>query len=341
MTNQQFKTAIVGIGWWADEQAKAVAASDGLHLHSCFTRTVETRQDFARRHDCRAASSFDDLLSDDELQAVILTTPDDTHAELTVQAAHAGKHVFVEKPMAVNAKECSAMIEACRAADVRLGVGHGLRFMDWLQQAKAIVETGRLGEILTASGGISAESGKSIPPEAWRSSRQRCPAGVLSPIGSHLIDAMDHLLGAAAQPADVAAFMSRKLMPGESHNVASLQVRYDNDVVASCYAAHVAPWLFNITLLGSEANLYIDSPLPFFLPNASGRLELQPAGGTVRQEVAVEWRPTGILQLDAFAAAIRQGAEYAVDGEQGRRPVAIIDAAIQSAASGTIVPVDL
>ena len=116
-------------------------------------------------------------------------------------------------------------------------------------------------------------------------------------------------------------------------------MRFDGDASASLHLAHIVPWIFQVAVLGTEANLYLSAPKPLSNPEVTGELHLQPAGGTQREEVRLEPCEPLILQLDAFASAIRNGAEHDVNGEEGRRTVAVVEAAIQSSMSGAIEPV--
>src|SRR5512143_1232104 len=97
---EPLRVACIGMGWWSDVLADAVKRSDKLKIVACFSRSEEKRQAFAKKYGCRAAASYEAMLGDKEIEAVINTTPNDVHLETTRQAAQAGKHVFLDKPIA-------------------------------------------------------------------------------------------------------------------------------------------------------------------------------------------------------------------------------------------------
>src|SRR5262245_42945672 len=98
------RAASVGLGWWSDELAKSVAGkSDRLKIVACTSRSPEKRTAFAAAFGARPLASYDEVLSDGEIDAVLLTTPHSLHADHVTAAARAGKHVFVEKPFTLTA----------------------------------------------------------------------------------------------------------------------------------------------------------------------------------------------------------------------------------------------
>src|SRR3989304_9514012 len=92
--------AAVGIGWWSGVLADAIPKGTNLRLVACATRSPEKRAAFARKHDCREVESYETLLGDSEVEAVILTTPPPLPARQVLAAAEAGKHLFLGKPFA-------------------------------------------------------------------------------------------------------------------------------------------------------------------------------------------------------------------------------------------------
>ena len=108
------------VGEGADVLADAVKRSDKLEIVACFTRSPEKRSAFAARYRCRPAGSFEEILADPSIEAVINTTPNNVHLETTEAAARAGKHVFLDKPIANTVREGQAIADACRKAGVVL-----------------------------------------------------------------------------------------------------------------------------------------------------------------------------------------------------------------------------
>src|SRR3990167_3604528 len=120
MSSEPLRVACLGMGWWSDVLADAIKRSGKLQIVACYTRSEEKRRAFAGKYGCKAAASFDEILNDSSIAAVINTTPNNVHLETTRAAAEAGKHVFLDKPIATTIADARAITEACRKAKVVL-----------------------------------------------------------------------------------------------------------------------------------------------------------------------------------------------------------------------------
>src|SRR4051812_46924836 len=121
------RLGIIGLGWFGGVLAESAKGSGAADVVACFSRSAASREAFAAAHDCRAAASLEALLGDDQVDAVVIATPHSTHRELVEQAASAGKHAFVEKPLTVTAEDARKAIAATSAAGVVLQVGQNRR----------------------------------------------------------------------------------------------------------------------------------------------------------------------------------------------------------------------
>src|SRR3972149_8642177 len=100
MAFEPVKVACVGMGWWSDVLADAIVRSGRLKIAACDTRSEQKRQAFAAKYGCRAAPSYEAILEDRGIEAIVNTTPNNVHLETTRAAAAAGKHTFLDKPIA-------------------------------------------------------------------------------------------------------------------------------------------------------------------------------------------------------------------------------------------------
>src|SRR6185503_16245351 len=123
----QMNVACLGMGWWSDVLADAIKRSGKLNIVACFSRSAEKRHVFAQKYGCRAASSYEEILQDPKIEALINTTPNSVHRETTVAAAEAGKHVFLDKPIANTIRDARAITQACAKAKVVLALGYQRR----------------------------------------------------------------------------------------------------------------------------------------------------------------------------------------------------------------------
>src|SRR3974377_686447 len=115
--------ACIGMGGWSDVLADAGKRSGKLKIVACYTRSEEKRQVFAKKYGCRAAPSYEAVLTDAEVEAIIKTTPNDAHPATTRMAAEGGKHIFLEKPIANSVSDGRKITECCKQAGVGLAMG--------------------------------------------------------------------------------------------------------------------------------------------------------------------------------------------------------------------------
>ena len=100
MSEAPLRVAVLGMGWWSDVLSDAIKRSKQMEIVACFTRSEDKRRAFAEKYGCRAAASYEEILNDRSIAGIINTTPNNVHLETTRQAAEAGKHVFLDKPIA-------------------------------------------------------------------------------------------------------------------------------------------------------------------------------------------------------------------------------------------------
>src|SRR5919108_2002689 len=138
------RAAIVGIGGWGRNLVSAVQGSSDIRFVAGATRTPQRAAEFCRQHDIRLVDSYEQLLADREVQALVLATPHSRHCEQIIAAARAGKHVFVEKPLGLDATEAETAVRACAEARVTLAVGYNWRFQPALNEVRRMLDDGRL-----------------------------------------------------------------------------------------------------------------------------------------------------------------------------------------------------
>ncbi len=185
--------AMLGTGRIADGQlAPALAEVDGAQLWTVLSRDAERGRAFAARHGAVAANAvhtdLDSLLADDDLDAVLIATPDKLHVSQCVAAARAGKHVLTEKPMATSIADAETMVESCHQAGVTLAVAYHLRWHAGHRQLAAAVHAGRLGVLrhMRVQWTFLAPS-----DENWRASPEVGRWWGLAGVGTHCLDQID------------------------------------------------------------------------------------------------------------------------------------------------------
>ena len=323
----EVKVGIVGIGWWSDVLAGVIARSDKLDLRACFTRSEDKAADFAAKFDCEAVKSYEAMLALDDLDGVILTTPNSAHRPGAEAAARAGKHVFVEKPIANTLEDGRAMIAACEASGVVLAVGHSYRRNGALRHLRRLIDGGELGRVSLAEGVFSNDNGLKLKSGLWRSDPAEIPGGCLMQIGIHQIDNLLYLLGPVS---DVSAYFNRLETEPDVEDVTAVLMRFGSGAVGYVAADYISPRRFTLAVHGTKANAYFD------LDNDG--LRLQRIGETKPMPVAFEPNDHLLAEMENFAAAIRGDEVPEVDGRQAMIPLAIVLAAGHSSAEGRSVP---
>jgi predicted dehydrogenase len=190
------EAAIVGLGTWGQHLVQAVQGrSAAVRFVAGTTRTASRAQEFCAQHGIRLFRSYNEILENEKVQAVVLATPHASHCHQIIAAARAGKHVFVEKPLGLSRAQCERAVAACAEHQVTLAVGYNWRFQPALREIKRMLEDGRLGKLLHIEGNFCGPSAYRFRREHWRQDRDEVPAGGMTGRGVHVVDAMLYLAG--------------------------------------------------------------------------------------------------------------------------------------------------
>ena len=189
-------TAIVGLGWWGKTLVKA-ARDFGAPIR--FVRGVslepDTVRDFAAEQQIALGTSFEEVLADPQIQAVILATPHSKHRAQVEAAAAAKKHIYCEKPFALAKSDAVAMLEAVKRAGVLIGVGHHFRLLPSMRVLAELKEKGAFGTIMHMEGHYSHDWLASYPADSWRMALDESRAGGMTGMGIHVLDCFRDLAG--------------------------------------------------------------------------------------------------------------------------------------------------
>jgi predicted dehydrogenase len=320
------KVACVGMGWWSDVLADAMKRSGKFTIAACYTRSPEKREKFAAKYGCRAAASYEEVLSDKTIQAVINTTPNAVHLETTRAAAAAGKHVFLDKPIANTIADARAITEACRAAKVVLALGYQRRRESHFRWIKERIRD--FGTLVNAEANISRDRLGKIDLASWRYSAEGMPGGVMLQIGIHYTDVLEYLLGPVKA---VSGQFVRLVLPGDNPDVASLLLEHENGALSTVNASYAsASEYYLMNLYGKEASAYYDM---------HGGLRWLRRGSDKAEKVSVEKSDPIVDELEEFARAVRGETQVEMDGERSTASLAVILAGIRSAKEGRRVEV--
>src|SRR3954465_1194410 len=320
--------ACIGMGWWSDVLADAMRRSGKLKIIACFSRSKAKRDAFAVKYACRAAGSYEEILSDRSIQAIVNTTPNPVHLETTVAAARAGKHVFLDKPIANTVEDARALTEACRKAKVVLALGYQRRRESHFRWVKKEIDQGRFGKLVNAEANISRDRLGKIDLDSWRYSAEGMPGGVMLQIGIHYTDVLEYLLGPVKA---VTGHSVCLVLPGDNPDVASLILEHEGGALSTLNASYAsASEYYLMNVYGKERSAYYDM---------HGGLRVLRRGGTKANAVQCPESDTIVEELEEFMRACRGDGEPEMDGEKSTASLAVILAGIKSAREGRRVTV--
>lgn len=300
--------ALIGTGRHAADRIVPALAAAGQSYAGGVGSNATRAQDFAARLGGQAYPDLAAALADETVDAVFVTTPNDQHRTQVERAAAAGKHVLVEKPMALTAADCEAMIAACAAAGVALGVGFQQRHAPVHAELWRMIGAGELGEVVLLRG----EWHTAYPAWTnWRADLGRAGSDVLGAVGVHALDLLCWLAGAEAT--DVAALVDRGAQ-GQDRTVA-LSLRFANGVMAQMACTSRARAMSNdVFVLGTRGTARAIGTLGM---DPKGRLETVLDGTAASRELPVV--DLYAAQFTAFAAAVGRGEAPSASGADGLR----------------------
>jgi len=334
---ERIRVGLIGCGGISLAHARGYLQSPNLfEVVACCDERKELAEERAQQLGAKfVTTDYHDLLSRDDIDAVDICLPHHLHAEVTITAAEAGKHVLVEKPIATTLAEADAMIAAARNAGVVLMVAHNERFMPVYQKAKELVAQGVLGRIFLARADhnqfVRAE------PHSWLRRKATAGGGVLIGSGIHRVDLLRWLVGEI-----VRVFHQQRLVPerfSDEVEAASVTVlEFENGAIGeltcnwSAYGAPSAPWYELLWLYGTDGSfhnvggLFVASEK---LPESQGK----------HIPVPVEESDSFVNEIRHFGECLKEGKTPLTSGEEGRKSLAVVLAAYQSAETNTFVTV--
>jgi predicted dehydrogenase len=322
------RVACIGMGWWSDVLADAVQRSGKIKIAACYTRSEDKRAAFAKKYGCRPVASYEEVLADPQIEAVINTTPNDAHLPTTRAAAEAGKHVFLDKPIANNVTEARAITACCRKAGVILAMGYQRRRESHFRWIKQQIDAGVFGKMVNAEANISRDRLGKIDLSSWRYQAAGMPGGVMLQIGIHYTDVLEYLIGPIKA---VRGHFSQLILPGDNPDVASLILEHDSGALSTLNASYAsASEYYLMNVYGKDATAYYDM---------HNGLRLLKRGGDKPIAVPSAKNDTFVEELEEFAAAVRGDGKPEVGGDYATTSLAVVRAGIVSAREGRRVEV--
>lgn len=322
--------ALVGLGNYAEgELAPALQETQHCYLAGIVTGTPEKAEKWKKKYNIPDQNiynyqTFDSIKDNPDIDIVYVVLPNAMHAEYTVRAAQAGKHVICEKPMAITVEECDRMIAACREAGKMLSIGYRLHFEPHNKEMMRLGQKKIFGGIKS----LKAENGMSST-EGWRLDKELAGGGPLMDVGIYCVQGLRYTTG--LEPISVTAQEGPKTDPDmfkEVEQSLTWQMKFPDNVIAECKTSYSE----DMNLLRADAE--------------KGWFELSPAypysgiqGESSDGKMEFEQVNQQALQMDDFAMAIKDKRATPVPGEMGRQDVKILQAIYEAMRTGKTVKI--
>ena len=332
--SRQVRLGVIGAGRFGGEILKIVAKLPDFEIVGFADVNQAAAEELAGRYSAPSWGSYDQLLDECDCDAVAIFTPHNTHREIALAAAAAKRHIFCEKAMAIDVRECHDMIDAAAENGVKLMVGHKRRFRPAYQELKRLLDGGDFGRPLGIN--VNGYFGNRIG--SWWASREAC-GGLLHWAGVHDVDTIRYLLG---EVEEVSAFESVKVDHDLSDysDAISVSMRFASGAVGSLQVSTLYPMGTYRTAFG------------FDIVCENGGMSYDPRKVAVHHQL--HDRPMQTTFFEGYGhdvAFVREWSSFAgwvlrdetpvLTGEDGLRCVEIIQAAYISVAEGARVTLPL
>jgi len=330
------RVAIMGLGSYANRVAKAMKDCKRAKITGVISGTpakiVKWQAEYGiPKKNCYNYDDFDKIKDNPDIDAVYIITPNGLHCNQTIRVAKAGKHVICEKPMGISAQEGQKMVDACKAANVKLLIGYRMHYELKTVEVIRMRKAGEFGKLKFFQG----QSGFVIgDPNQWRLNKELAGGGAMMDIGIYSINGSRYMLG--EDPIWVTAQETKtdpvKFKEGVDETI-QFQMGFPSGAVANCLSS------YNIGNLDR-----------FFMTGEEGWVEMKPSTGygpikgrTHKGELTQPHVTHQTLQMDGMAELIFEGKQPIVplDGEEGVKDMKIIDAIFEAAKTGGKVEIKI
>ena len=341
------KVGIIGCGSIARQRhGYEYFHKDGVEVGGFFDRVTERAQALVELFGGRVYESVEEMLSDSSIDAVSVCVANAAHAEITIQALNAGKHVLCEKPMAVTREECDAMVAAARKNGRRLMIGHNQRLSPAHRRAKELLESGRMGRVLTFQSTFGHKG-----PEMWSVDQgnhtwffRKADAsfGSMADLGIHKLDLVRYLIGSEIRSVySTMTVLDKKLPDGspievDDNSVEVLQFENGATGTVTTSWTHYGEEC-NATILYCEKGimkLYADPEYSLQIVNADGSVEKYALD---RMQTNDDAQMTSSGVIDEFVDAVEENRPSILDAEDILKSMQAVFACLRSAEEGKAV----
>lgn len=327
--SKKLNIAICGLGRYGNYVADGIlSASQHCRVAGIVTGTPSKINDWKKRFNIPQSNvynyqNFDEIAKNKDIDLVYIILPNAMHKEFTIRSAKAGKHVIVEKPMAITEKDCEEMIKACDAAGVQLAMGYRLHYEPYNMELKRLGQEKAFGQVRLVEASLGYRSGT---PGEWRLHKPLSGGGPLMNLGVYCIQASRYILG--EEPISVTAQfgpVTRKELFKEVEESITWQLHFPSGAIATSTSSYSVG--VDRVYAGADQGFFELSPAISYGPFR---------GRTSKGELSFPEINQQAVQCDEIAKVILSGKKLPdhISGKEGLLDVRVIEAIYEAAESG-------
>jgi predicted dehydrogenase len=324
--------ALVGLGNYATTQlAPALQRTEHCYLAGIVTGTPSKAEEWKKKYlipekNIYNYGTFDSIKGNPDIDIVYVVLPNNMHAEYTIRAAQAGKHVISEKPMAISVEECDKMIAACKQAGKLLSVGYRLHFDPYNHEMIRLAKEKVYGDLVKLRTAFSITTEKGI----WRLDKKMAGGGPMMDVGIYCLQAVCYMTGMDPVAVTAQTFpISDKTKFIDVEETVNFQVEMPNGIVGECRASYSEEDCF--LRADAERGWFELRPSFYYVDNAGITSDNKPIKYSGFSQQA--------SQMDSFALSIKNKTPSVVPGEMGRRDLKVIEAVYEAMQTGKRVEI--
>ena len=336
--NRKLLIGLAGAGWIGQHHGENAAVNPHAELAAVYNPDTDKARTFVRR--CGAAAtvyrSYEELLQHPGLQAVIIASPNAAHAGQAIAAAQAGKHVYLEKPMAITLEDCRRVAETVQRAGVKLAMGYHRRLNPLAQYARRLIAEGKLGELVLAESDYFHHVPGDWDIWAWAGKKDVAGTPIHGGTG-HNIDLLRSFCGEVAEVSCYRDVKMPRKIQMETEDIAVLSLRFESGVLGrvGLFLGPILPFRFTLRLFGTRGTLDNNRVWLDTMPGFEEGIRLPEAWipDNVQGGVSETWKQA----LDAFIEDVVLDRPPLNDAVSGFNTAAVCFAALESARQGRAV----
>ena len=313
------KAASVGLGWWSDELAKSIQGKNRkIKIVGCYSNSKNKQINFSKKYKTNIHKSYNSVVKDPNIDAVILTTPHSLHSQHAIKALRGGKHVFVEKPMATKYLDAKRMYLVAKKHNKILAIGHNRRFSSVYEFINKLNIQKKIGKILHIEANFSASGALNYKKKFWRANRKESPGGSIAGLGIHMIDLICHFGGKVKS---VQSLVKKYAVKVNIDDTTSALFEMENNCTANLTTIFACPYTTTFNIFATNMNIFSDVD--------KNKIKIVHKNGKI-QKLNLKNKDTLFLELLEFADNCNNKKKYRIKNTEAAHNVKIMEAIVKS-----------